>query len=60
MDPATVAVAGALSSVAALLYRQLLLRAERAEADALYWRERALTQMGLADIATDVAERKRR
>lgn len=59
IDPALVAVAGALSTVAGLLYRQLLQRAERAEEDADYWRDKALESHGLAQIATDVAESKR-
>ena len=60
IDPALVAVAGALSTVAGLLYRQLLQRAERAEEDADYWRDEALKNIGLAAIATDVAEKRSR
>lgn len=58
IDPALVAVAGALSTVAGLLYRQLLQRAERAEEDADYWRDKALVNHGLAQIATDAAEKR--
>jgi hypothetical protein len=58
IDPALVAVAGALSTVAGLLYRQLLQRAERAEEDADYWRDKALASTGQAQIATDVAEKR--
>ena len=59
IDPALVAVAGALSTVAGLLYRQLLQRAERAEEEADYWRDKALESTGLAQIATDEAEKRR-
>lgn len=58
LDPALAAVVGALSTVAGLLYRQLLQRAERAEEDADYWRDKALESMSLAQIATDVAEKR--
>lgn len=57
IDPALIAVAGALSTVAGLLYRSLLLRAERAEADAKFWRDRALAQVGMTSIAIKEAER---
>ena len=55
MDPALVAVAGALSTVATLLYRELLRRARKAEAEADYWRKKALRGTALAEIATKVA-----
>jgi len=58
IDPTLVAVAGALSTVAGLLYRALLHRAERAEDDALFWRERYLASMGFAGMALDEAERR--
>lgn len=57
IDPAIIGVAGALSTVAGLLYRQLLLRAEHAEADARFWRDRALAQAGLTTLAIEEAER---
>jgi hypothetical protein len=58
IDPALVAVAGALSTVAGLLYRQLLQRADVAEKDRDFWRDKALENIGLAAIATDVAEKR--
>ena len=60
IDPALVAVAGALSTVAGLLYRQLDHRAVAAEKDRDFWRDKALENIGLAAIATDLAEKKRR
>jgi hypothetical protein len=57
-NAALVAVAGALSTVAGLLYRQLLQRAERAEAEARFWRDHWITQVGLADMALEQAERQ--
>lgn len=58
IDPALVAVAGALSTVAGLLYRNMLHRAERAEADARFWRDRALAQVGMTTMAIEEAERR--
>jgi len=58
IDPALVAVAGALSTVAGLLYRQLLQRAVAAEEESDFWRDKALENIGLAAIATDVAEKQ--
>jgi hypothetical protein len=58
MDPALVAVAGALSTVAVAFYRELTNRAVRAEKDAAFWRDRALSLQALAEIATDEAARK--
>ena len=60
IDPLLVAVAGALSTVAGLLYRQLLQRAERAEKSEIYWRDRALLGTGLAEIAESDLEATRR
>lgn len=56
IDPALVAVAGALSTVAGLLYRAMLHRAERAEEEAQFWRDKALAQIGMTAIAIDAAE----
>lgn len=56
IDPALVAVAGALSTVAGLLYRELLRRAERCEKEVAFWRDRALLSSGLATYASEVAE----
>jgi hypothetical protein len=58
IDPALVAVAGALSTVAGLLYRSLLHRAERAERAEVFWRDRALRQAGFTDLALDEAEKR--
>lgn len=58
IDPALVAVAGALSTVAGLLYRELLKRAERCEAETRFWRDRALRLAGLAELALEEAEKR--
>ncbi len=60
MDSAAlIAVAGALSTVAGLLYRELVRRAVDAETEADFWRDRALAGTSLAEQATDVAEKRR-
>lgn len=58
IDPTVVAVAGALSTVAGLLYRALLQRAEKAEKDAEFWRGKFFGQLGMTDLALDEAERR--
>jgi len=58
LDPALVTVAGALSTVAAILYRELVRRATAAEEEADFWRDRALGAIGLATIAAETAERR--
>jgi hypothetical protein len=60
LDPGVVigALATAISAIAGVLYREMKLRAERCERDALYWRERALSSTGLAELAVDTAERR--
>lgn len=58
LDPALIAVAGALSTVAGLLYRELLKRSERCEAETKFWRDRALRLTGLADLALEEAEKR--
>ena len=59
LDPALVAVAGALSTVAVAFYRSLIQRAERAEKAEEFWRDRALTNIGMTDVAVDAAKRRR-
>lgn len=58
LDPALIAVAGALSTVAAVLYRELVKSRDEARADAAFWRERALRLTGLADLALEEAEKR--
>lgn len=53
-------VAGALVTVVGLFYRELLRRATDAEADADFWRDRALAAQGLAEIAAEELARKAR
>ena len=62
MDPivAVTALAGAVSTLATVVYRLLIHRAERAEQAETFWRDRALTYLGMADIAADEAEKRRR
>lgn len=59
MDPLAylAVVAGALTTVAGLLYRELLRRATDAEEDADFWRDQALKGIGLADLAAEELER---
>lgn len=58
LDPALIAVAGALSTVAGLLFREMTKRSERCEKEAEFWRDRALRLGGLAELALDEAERR--
>jgi len=60
MDPIYVALGGVISTLATLFWRELVKRAERAERDADFWRDKALEGTALAEIATDVAERRKR
>lgn len=61
MDPivAVTALAGAVSTLATVVYRLLIHRAERAEAAADFWQTKALTYLGMADIAADEGEKRR-
>ena len=61
MDPvvAVTALAGAVTTLAGIIYRLLIHRAERAEASETFWRNRALEQTGMTDIAVDAAKRRR-
>lgn len=60
MDPAVLyaGAIAALGTVAGFYRLELIRRAERAEAEVVFWRDKALGGMGLAVIATDVAEHK--
>lgn len=57
MDPALVAVTGALSTVSALLFRVLVKRIEQQDAEIVFWRDKYLASVALADLATAEAER---
>jgi len=59
MDPIYVALGGAITGLAGLLYRHLLKEKEEDKAEIVFWRDRALEGTGLAEIATDVAERRK-
>lgn len=58
MDPYLAAVAGALSTVAALFYRHLLKERDECKADAAFWRDKWLAQAGMTDLALIEAERR--
>ena len=58
LDPALIAVAGALSTVAGLLYRELVRARDEAKADAAEWEARYFRQVGMTDIATDEVEKR--
>lgn len=57
IDPIVVALAGAIVTIAGLFYRHLLLQLDEEKEEARYWRDRALEGTGLAEIATEQAER---
>lgn len=59
LDPVVVALGGAVTTLAGIVYRELVRGRNRAEADADWWRRRALGMTGLAQIATDEAEEHR-
>lgn len=54
-----VALGGVVSTLAAVVFRLQEQRAKKAEEGEVYWREKALTSMGLAQMAVDVAEAKK-
>ena len=58
MDPIVTALAGAIVTIAGVLFRELVKARYEAKADALFWRNKALENYGLAEIATDVAEKR--
>jgi hypothetical protein len=60
IDPIVVALGGVVSTLAGLLYRALLQRADRAERSEEFWRDRALTHIGMTDLALDEAEKRRK
>lgn len=60
ISPELAAVITALLAVVGLYYRTLLKQIEEEKAEAEYWREKALASIGLSEIATEQAERKRR
>ena len=57
-DPIVVAVTGALTTVVGLFYKSLLSRAEKAEREVAFWRDKYLGQRGMTDLALDEAERR--
>lgn len=59
MDPVVVALGGVVSTLAAVIFRAMEQRAKRAEDAEVFWRDKALTSMGLAQMAVDVAEAKK-
>lgn len=60
MDPIILALGGTVSALAGVIFRIQEQRAKRAEEAELYWRDKALTSMGLAQMAVDVAEKRKR
>jgi hypothetical protein len=49
-------VVGAIVTLAGLFYRHLLKQLEDERAEKVFWRDRALEGVGLAEIATEQAE----
>lgn len=58
LDPALIAVAGALSTVAAVLYRELVKSRDEAKAESAEWKARYFRQVGMTDMAVEVAEKR--
>ena len=58
LDPIVIALAGAVSTLAGILYRALIHRAEKAEKDASFWRDKFFGQLGMTDLALDEAEKR--
>lgn len=59
LDPIILALGGAVSALAGVVFRIQDQRAKRAEEEVIYWRDKALASIGLAAIATDEAEKRR-
>lgn len=59
MDPVVAALAGAVTTLAGIVYRLLIARAEKAEKSAATWEERYFRQIGMTDLALDEAEKRR-
>lgn len=59
ISPELGVVVGALVTVAGLYYRHLLATIADLKAEVVYWREKALAGTGLAEIATEQAEKPR-
>ena len=57
IDPVVAALATAIVSIAGVLYRELVKRAERCEAEASFWRDRYLGMVGVAEVAVDAVKR---
>lgn len=58
IDPVVVALGGAITTMAGVLFRELVKRAERAEADAAEWEARYFRQVGMTDLAIDETEKR--
>lgn len=58
IDPVVASLAGAIVTLAGVIFRLQTQRAERAEREAAEWRERYMGFAGIADFAIDQAERK--
>lgn len=54
-----VALGGVVSTLAAVIFRAMEQRAKRAEDAEVFWRDRALTGTGLAQMAIDAAKVKK-
>ena len=58
IDPIVAALAGTISTMAVVIFRLLMQRAERCEAEAVFWRDKALLYFGMADMAVDEAKKR--
>lgn len=60
VSPELLAVIGALVTVVGLYYRSLLSQIAEEKREAEFWRDKALGATGLAELATDEADRRKR
>lgn len=58
LDPIIVTLAGAVTTLAGIVYRLLIARAERAERGEEFWRGKALLYLGMSDLASENAEKR--
>ena len=57
-DPAVVALAGAIVTLAGIFYRHLLQEKAKADSEAVYWRNRYFGVLGRTELAADEAARR--
>ena len=58
MDPIYLALGGAVSGLAGIIFRIQEQRIKRAETGELFWRGKFFAQLGMTDMALDEAEKR--